>query len=626
MGRALRIAIVAAATGLAGIAAPSAAIAGTFTWAQPGDLTTTAPGANPESKFGAASWSYSAAPASSFQFSAGFAGGLSGWSDDPSSPTTWVAVSGSAPSSLEMLPAAGGSVSLSWTSPFAQSESVSVQGAVDAPGNAPSCGVNWALTSGGSSIQSGSGSGTIGQTSATVAPGGVVTLTITDASAPGGYTRSCDLAEVGLQISATGAAPAVTLTSPSDGSLYLGGAEPTFGGAAATGFGVDGTVTLDVYSGTSASGTPVQEMTVDGSGGGYLVPETTTLPDGVYTVEASQNDLASPADTGSSGPVRFRISTVAPTLTLNAPGSGPLTSASPTLTGMADGSTPQATLVVYPGADTLSSPARFIGATVASDGSVSVKLFPALADGQYTAVLFQSSASGGQPALSAPVSFSIKVHAPALTITQPLPGGNEPQSSIEFAGAAGHVYGDSQSIDVSVYSGPAVAGKPIGTMVVTADGGSWQATWPKALPLGIYTVRVQQADDAHHETARASTFLVIPGSMVIGSQVQITGAGRVSAPITCPASTGSCAGDVLIVTSNAFRPVPGGPVGELRVMFAHFIVAAGDTVVVARRLSQFALGALRHAGLQRVNVSVLIAQGSAKAKLYTATRLVRVGG
>ena len=61
--------------------------------------------------------------------------------------------------------------------------------------------------------------------------------------------------------------PAVTLTSPAAGSV--GGPTPTFAGAAGTAAGDASTITVRVYGGTSATGTPVQ--VAPGPGGGRVL-------------------------------------------------------------------------------------------------------------------------------------------------------------------------------------------------------------------------------------------------------------------------------------------------------------------------------------------------------------------
>jgi hypothetical protein len=423
----------------------------------------------------------------------------------------------------------------------------------------------------------------------------------------------------------TSGAPHVTLTSPAPGALIIG-AQPAFGGAADP--SLPGPVTVNIYTGSGTSGALLQRLTAAPSGGTWSAAPSGPLADGVYTVQATEADDASPPDVGTSAAATFRVWSGTATLTLSAPSAGPLATATPTFSGT--GATPggaagSVTLAIYPGADTLSTPVRFVAGAVASDGTFDVRVTPALPDGQYTAIAAQGATGGDTVTLSPPVAMSVKVHPPALTVTTPRTGGNASQASLTFAGAAGNVYGDGPVVDLSLFGGPAVRGRPIGTSVVTRSGATWQTTWPTTLALGVYTLRAQQRDSAGHVASTAATFLVTPPSKVIGTSVAISRGGVVTAPISCFAQRGNCVGDVLIVTRASLTTVPAGPFGQLRVMFAHFTIPAGRTAVVSRRLGRFVYGALRNAGVQQVNVSVLVRVGSAPTVLYTAARFVRVG-
>ena len=101
--------------------------------------------------------------------------------------------------------------------------------------------------------------------------------------------------------------PIVTLTTPSNGSS-TSNSEPTFSGEAGTESGDSSTVTIKIYSGNSATGTPVQTLTAIASGGSYSVTPTTPLLDGVYTAVASQSN--SDGKTGFSSSDTFTVATV----------------------------------------------------------------------------------------------------------------------------------------------------------------------------------------------------------------------------------------------------------------------------------------------------------------------------
>jgi hypothetical protein len=86
------------------------------------------------------------------------------------------------------------------------------------------------------------------------------------------------------------AAPAVTLAVPADGAS-LSDATPSLSGAAGTAAGDSATVTVRIYSGASASGTPVQTLTATRSGGSWSATAS-QLADGTYTAQAEQRDTA----------------------------------------------------------------------------------------------------------------------------------------------------------------------------------------------------------------------------------------------------------------------------------------------------------------------------------------------
>lgn len=104
-------------------------------------------------------------------------------------------------------------------------------------------------------------------------------------------------------------APAVTLATPADGS-YSKTTSVTLSGAAGNATGDLATVTLNVYSGTAATGTPVLSRAVARSGAAWST-SVTTLGAGTYTAVATQADGA--ANTGTSATRTFTIDTTAPT-------------------------------------------------------------------------------------------------------------------------------------------------------------------------------------------------------------------------------------------------------------------------------------------------------------------------
>jgi hypothetical protein len=103
-------------------------------------------------------------------------------------------------------------------------------------------------------------------------------------------------------------APAVTLTAPATGSL-TNDTTPTFSGAAGTATGDSATITLRIYSGPTATGSPVQTRTATRSAGTWTNTLTTALAPGTYTARATQTDTG--GNTGSAT-TTFTVDTTAP--------------------------------------------------------------------------------------------------------------------------------------------------------------------------------------------------------------------------------------------------------------------------------------------------------------------------
>jgi hypothetical protein len=132
-------------------------------------------------------------------------------------------------------------------------------------------------------------------------------------------------------------APGVTLTSPST-AQPTNDTTPTLSGGAGTDTGDSATVTVKLYAGSSASGSPVQTLPATRSGGSWSI-EPTALADGTYTARAEQADAA--GNTGTSNPRTFSVDATAPDtqLTSGPSGSTTATTAAFAFTGSDAGST-----------------------------------------------------------------------------------------------------------------------------------------------------------------------------------------------------------------------------------------------------------------------------------------------
>jgi hypothetical protein len=104
-----------------------------------------------------------------------------------------------------------------------------------------------------------------------------------------------------------GHAPAVTLTSPAGGSS-TSSSEP-LGGAAGTAAGDLATVTIPVYAGTGAAGSPIESISVEATGATWSTTLGGLSP-GTYTVRAEQRDDV--GNVGRSAPATFTVTSAAP--------------------------------------------------------------------------------------------------------------------------------------------------------------------------------------------------------------------------------------------------------------------------------------------------------------------------
>lgn len=104
-------------------------------------------------------------------------------------------------------------------------------------------------------------------------------------------------------------APSLTLTAPADGS-YQKTTTVTLSGAAGNAGGDDATVTVNVYAGTTATGTPTLTRPVTRAGATWST-SVTTLPQGTYTAQATQSDSAGNSTTTAAR--TFTIDTTPPT-------------------------------------------------------------------------------------------------------------------------------------------------------------------------------------------------------------------------------------------------------------------------------------------------------------------------
>ena len=286
--------------------------------------------------------------------------------------------------------------------------------------------------------------------------------------------------------------PAVTINQVGP---FTKAATPTLSGTAGVAVFDHTTVTVNIYKGETVGGTLLESPSTAVGGGGAWSDKTPPLPDGTYTVQATQEDDA--GNVGKSTAMTFTVVTVAPAVTITPVGAY-TNKSTPTLTGGAGVrpvDDPSVDVTIYEG----SSPSGKIAAseTVSASGATwSFTPGKALPDGTYTAQATQED-KAGNVGKSAATTFIVDTVAPVVTLTVPAKGAKSMNTPTpRFSGLAGHASGDEALVTVNVFEGSSTSGKLVETQPVTPAGGSWTATSADELKNGTYTVQAEQSDAA----------------------------------------------------------------------------------------------------------------------------------
>ncbi|MDQ3889734.1 MAG: Ig-like domain-containing protein, partial [Actinomycetota bacterium] len=245
-------------------------------------------------------------------------------------------------------------------------------------------------------------------------------------------------------VDAVAVLPAITLTTPADGSA-TNNPRPRFGGTAGTAPGDSDTITVSVYAGASASGVPLQVLQTQRSeGGAYVVDAASPLADGTYTAQAEQRGLAGAARSTST---TFVVDVTPPAVTIDSPGSGSSTpEATPRFrgtAGTATGDGQDVKLDIYAGTSAMGTPVNTVTTSViGSEWGAAATL--RLQEGAYTAVAEQSDRAGNR-GRSEPVTFTVvKSYRDEVMIDSPRAywrlGESSGTSAASQTGAGGGAY------------------------------------------------------------------------------------------------------------------------------------------------------------------------------------------
>jgi len=362
---------------------------------------------------------------------------------------------------------------------------------------------------------------------------------------------------VGCAGVALGAEPTIAISQPHTG-FSTNAQTPTFSGT--TNDALD-PVTLDVYVGSSATGTPVQEPTLlaptevaPGEATWEITPSAPLAP-GEYTAVAVQTNAA--LEQGASAPVTFTIDTTAPAVTIN-PVASPTKEPKPTLTGAAGveaGDEPAVIVTIYDGTSAGGTVAASEAVT-ASGGKWSYSPKTSLSEGAYTAQATQSD-EAGNTGKSAAVTFTVDTTAPLVTMNAVASPSKDTTPTL--TGAAGNAAGDIASVAVSIHEGTTVSGKVVASGAATVTGASWSYA-AASLSDGTYTAQATQKDTAGNiGKSAAITFTIdtTPPAVTVHAVPSPTN----DAEPTLTGAAGVASGDVATVTVTIYHgSVVGGTV------------------------------------------------------------------
>jgi hypothetical protein len=302
-------------------------------------------------------------------------------------------------------------------------------------------------------------------------------------------------------------APALTLTSPADGSATASTA-PTISGAAGNAPGDSSTVTVTIYEGTGTGGRVDQTLSVMRSGASWST-SAKKLTQGTYTARAAQPDTAGNIATSTAN--TFVVDTTAPTVIVNQKaGQGDPTNVlailwtvafSEPVTGFDEGD--------------LTRNGTSSGGTVAVSGSgasytISLSGTPTNGTTRFSiaaAKAYDLAGNDNAASTSTDNGVAYDTVAPAVTLTSP---SNESTAlnSPTLSGAAGNAPGDSSTVTVKIYNGTGTGGSVNQTLTPTASATSWSTTAAR-LAQGTYTAQATQTDTAANTaTSSANTFTV----------------------------------------------------------------------------------------------------------------------
>jgi hypothetical protein len=287
------------------------------------------------------------------------------------------------------------------------------------------------------------------------------------------------------------------------GDMVTGAQTPTFTGT--TEDTLD-PITVAIFKGETATGTPVQILTTSPAlSGHWSAIVVAPLEGGTYTAVAEQPELAGVGRVEVTAPYTFGVDTRPPTVTLNALPS-PSNDTTPSFSGTASDTT-AVSVDVYKGASAQGEPVAVVKAAVIAGNWASADVEPPLSDGTYAAQATQPSSVGNAAGVSKTVSFQVDTAPPIVTLNAPPSPSNDTTPS--FSGTAS----EATPVTVEIFEGTRAEGNIVATVTAAGTRASW-ASGPvsPALPQGrhTFTALATQTSALKNPTGRSSpvTFIL----------------------------------------------------------------------------------------------------------------------
>ncbi len=246
-------------------------------------------------------------------------------------------------------------------------------------------------------------------------------------------------------------------------------------------------VTVKVYKGATATGSPVATAEAPVSGGHWKTPSlVTTLGSNEYTAVAGQASSIGNEE-GKSEPVTFEVNTGSPVVTLATP-TTPSNNRTPTFTGTASAKT-EVVVHIYEGTKAEGTEVAKASATGTEGAWSSGAASPLLLTGKHTyaAIATQESPLGNPDGKSNVVTFVVDTNPPTVTLKAIPTPSNDTTPTLE-----GTATGTKNAV-VKIYKGATVAGSPVATAEAAVGSGKWgPVSSSTLLTNGTYTAQAEE--------------------------------------------------------------------------------------------------------------------------------------